>query len=322
MPISILISPDGAFMSTEGESVVRNKGKSLVSFPDAFTIIDLETTGLFPQYDSIIEASALRVRGGEVVETFSSLVKPYDPIDSYIEELTGITNKMLESAPSPEDVLPAFVDFIGDDIVIGYNVNFDVNFLYDWSEIILKCPFKNDYIDEMRIARKALPELKHHRLKDVSAAFGIEQKDAHRSLSDCETALLVYNALKEKVSSGVGFDAFAASFKKTKFDLRNIQAQNADFDESHPLFGKHCVFTGTLAKMTRAEAAQIVANFGGICDNNITKKTNFLILGNNDYCSTLKDGKSNKQKKAEEYKLGGIDIEIIPESVFYDLLEE
>jgi len=65
---------------------------------------------------------------------------------------------------------------------------------------------------------------------------------------------------------------------------------------------------------------QLVADFGGINEDTVTKQTNFLVLGNNDYCSTIKDGKSTKQKKAEAYKLKGSDIEIISENVFYDMI--
>ncbi|XBG72461.1 hypothetical protein V4S28_09460 [Enterococcus cecorum] len=68
--------------------------------------------------------------------------------------------------------------------------------------------------------------------------------------------------------------------------------------------------------------AKIVADLGGINENKVTLKTNYLILGNNDYCKTIKDGKSSKQKKAEEYKSRGQDIEIIPENVFYDIVNE
>ena len=67
---------------------------------------------------------------------------------------------------------------------------------------------------------------------------------------------------------------------------------------------------------------QIVADLGGKNADNVTKKTNDLILGNNDYCKSIKDGKSSKQKKAEKLKLDGYDIEIIPENVFYDIISE
>lgn len=94
------------------------------------------------------------------------------------------------------------------------------------------------------------------------------------------------------------------------------------FDENHPLFGKVCVFTGTLEKMQRKEVMQLVADLGGIPGDNITKKTNYLVLGNNDYCKTIKDGKSTKQKKAEKLILDGADLQIIPEEVFYELVLE
>lgn len=126
--------------------------------------------------------------------------------------------------------------------------------------------------------------------------------------------------MKEKVLESGTIDDFVAKFNNRKsYDLRKITAESDDFDETHPLFGMHCVFTGTLEKMTRTEAAQIVVNLGGICDNGITKKTNFLVLGANDY-TRIKENKSNKQRKAEEYKLNGADIEIVPEGVFYDMI--
>lgn len=81
-----------------------------------------------------------------------------------------------------------------------------------------------------------------------------------------------------------------------------------------------CVFTGTLDKMQRKEAMQLIADLGGIPGDGVTKKTNYLILGNNDYCKTIKDGKSSKQKKAEKMILEGADLQIVPEAVFYDIV--
>ncbi len=103
---------------------------------------------------------------------------------------------------------------------------------------------------------------------------------------------------------------------------KNIFPQTENFDETHPLYNKTCVFTGVLEKVDRKQAMQIVANLGGICGDSVTSKTNYLILGNNDYCRSIKDGKSSKQKKAEILKLKGNDIEIIPENVFYEMIEE
>ena len=299
------------------------KGKSLIDFPNNYCVVDLETTGLSPEYDEIIEISALRVRSGLVVDSFSTLVKPRRKITAKITSITGITNDMVASAPMLADVLPAACTFIGNDTLIGSNVGFDVSFLYNAVQSVQGGYFSNDYIDTVRIARKVFPELPHHRLCDVAAAVGVSPKRYHRALDDCQTTFECFSAMRDLVIQNEGIEAFTRKHHfYTKPDLRTITAENTVFDETHPLFGKHCVFTGALQKMTRTDAAQLVVNVGGICDNNITKKTNFLILGNNDYCKSITDGKSSKQKKAEEYKQNGLDIEVIPEDVFYDMLGE
>ena len=86
------------------------------------------------------------------------------------------------------------------------------------------------------------------------------------------------------------------------------------------MYQKVCCFTGKLENLQRKDAMQLVVDLGGIVANSVTKKTNYLILGNNDYCPTIKDGKSSKQKKAEKLKLSGQDIDIISENTFYEML--
>ena len=321
--------PEIFFGENQKIKAVRNgKGKSLILFPEKYVVVDIETTGLSPRYDEIIEISAIRYDSGKKVDVFSTLVKPDNEIDDYITELTGITNEMVEGAPTIDDCINDFIDFMGEDIVIGYNVNFDINFLYD---NLLECKnevVKNDFVDVMRIARKALPELKHHRQKDIASYFGIPLLGAHRAEVDCEVCNECFVALKDEIiKSGVELEAFIQQFKhKSRFhkgvSAKDIKSENMNFDESHPLYGKVCVFTGALEKMHRKEAMQLVANLGGIPGDGVTKKTNFLILGNNDYCKTIVDGKSSKQKKAEKLILEGQDLQILPEEVFYDIAIE
>lgn len=325
MPITISIGLEGVSLNDSGSArrIREHKGKNIIALPNNYTIIDLETTGLDPSFDSIIEFAAMRIRNGSVEQTFQTLVKPYDEIDDFITELTGITAEMLVSAPLPEEIFPAIYDFIGSDVVVGHNSNFDVNFLYDWFEIILKRDFSNPYIDTMRFARKLLPELKHHRLCDISESLHVMPTDLHRAMKDCQTTYKCFLKLSELAVEKYGTEAeFAKSFaqKRNKFDVRSVSTEKTEFDETHPLYGKVCVFTGKLDKMSRRDAAQFVVDFGGICDEGITKKTNYLILGDNDYCKTIKNGKSTKHKKAEQYKLNGYDIEIISEDVFYNMI--
>lgn len=305
--------------------IIRNKGDKITTFPDNYTIIDLETTGLSPLYDSIIEFGAIKVKNNKIIDTYQQLINPGFEISDFITDLTGITNDMLKDKPLIENVIYNIIEYIGDDIVVGHNVNFDVNFLYDNLMLICEKEFSNSYIDTMRFSRKLHKELKHHRLSDMIDFYNIQASDAHRALADCYSTFELFNQLKiDAIKEYGNLESFSDSFKKksTSDRLKKIESTNTVFDTSHPLFDKLCVFTGTLEKMKRADAAQIVVDFGGQVSNGITKKTNYLILGNNDYCSSIKDGKSSKQKKAEELIHKGCDLKIISEDVFYDLILE
>ena len=303
------------------------KGKSIISLTDDYTVIDIETTDLSPEYGEIIEIAAIKYRNGVIVDSFSSLIalpEYYGDLDSFISQLTGITNEMLSSAPTIEDVLPSFKSFIGDDILIGHNVAFDINFLYDAFIRVLEEPLTNDFVNTIRITRKLYPELGNYKLVNLAREFKISATTGHRALADCETTNALYSYLKDIVFQRFNnVEDFYKLFKKKKsLIVKDLSPECTEFDETHPLYKKTCVFTGTLEKMSRKDAMQYVVNLGGLVGENVTQKTNYLILGNNDYCKTIKGGKSNKHKKAEALKLAGNDIEVISENLFYSLLSE
>lgn len=306
----------------------ENKGKSLFLFPDDFTVIDIETTGVLPMYDEIIELSALRIRDNKVVDRFSSLVKPEEEVSSFIEDLTGISNEMLQNERNIQTVLPEYLDFVGQDVLVGHNVNYDVNFIYDYARSTMDKIFSNDFVDTMRLSRYILKnKVKNHKLKTLSKHYEINRDVVHRGEADCIATLELLHKLKHEAVEIYAFvDNLISEFNKRKKEstllAKNIKAETNEFDATHPLFEKMCVFTGALDDMPRREAMQIVVNLGGICEDRVTKKTNFLILGNTAYLQTKHKGKSSKQKKAEQYKLEGQEIEIIPESVFIDLISE
>lgn len=293
------------------------KGHSLLTIPQDCTVIDTETTGYDPYWDEIIEIAALRVRGGKIVDCFSSLIRPAATVDNFITQLTGITNDELAAAPDIQEVLPQFLDFVGNDVVVGHNAHFDVNFIYDAAAGFLNRPFVNDIVDTMRLARHALPDLDSHSLSSVAAALGVTRVGEHRSLGDCKTTYAVLQAL---AATGFDFDGVKRTRSNHQVKASDIAACAGAEQPDNPLYGKVCVFTGTL-EMPRRVAMQAVVNIGGICADSITKKTNFLVLGNNDYCTTIRDGKSTKQKKAESLILKGQDLKILSESVFYDLIQ-
>ncbi len=320
--IRIVVHEDGKITietgnsSSGGCSQRTEKGKSLLLSVKDFTAIDLETTGLSPDYDSIIELAAIRYRDGKPTDRYSQLVNPGFGLDEFITELTGITDDMLEGSPEIEKVLPDYLSFIGDDIIVGHNVNFDVNFVYDNCINQHLPPFRNDFIDTMRMARRLHKDWPNHKLDTMLSRLDVGDRTLHRALNDTELTAECYL----QMTNDPNFAAAMSTAWHGGPSAKDIVAQEGFLDESSPLFGKVCVFTGALEGMTRKEAMQIVANIGGICGDGVTKKTNYLILGNNDYCASIKDGKSSKQKKAEKLILEGADLQIIPESVFFDMI--
>lgn len=313
----------------------EHKGNNIVALPDSFVVLDVETTGLDASC-SIIEVGAICYDRGDCAR-FCSLIQPYHwpwmPegvfIDPYITALTGITNEMLQDAPTEDAVIPDLLAFIGNDVIIGHNVNFDVNFVYDAAER-LGLHFKNDFIDTLRISRKQLPELDHHRLQDIAAALNVPQSAAHRSMEDCETTLACYLELQRRILAEMSEEAFISLFdRRGRGGKSRVDAFLAGADlpelievDDSPIFGKIVVFTGALERLPRADAMALVARLGGIPSDSLTRKTNVLVIGNRDFSSSVKNGKSNKMKKAEELAAKGADIIILSENSFFDMIEE
>ena len=313
----------------KGVNVIRNKGKSLIAFPTSFTVIDIETTGLDPKYDEIIELSAVKVRNGEVVDEYSTLVKPSYDASEFITELTGITNAELQHAPELSKVLSEYMTFMGDDIIVGHNVNFDINFLYDKYQNVSSQHFSNDFVDTLRLARFLLRTLPHHRLIDLVEHYNISDSVEHRGLSDAYAAWYVLKGLYataleqySDVEQLVAEFRLRANHPHPKLKANSVATDKTEFDITHPLFGQYCVFTGALEKMLRKDAFQFVVDCGGVVQDNVNKNTNYLIVGSFAYSSGVRNGKSGKLKRAEELILKGRDLAVISENVFYDMIDD
>lgn len=161
-----------------------------------FVAIDVETTGLSPLYNELIEVSAIKYEGAKKIDTFSTLIKPKKEISNVITNLTGITNKMLENAPAVEEVMPKIIDFIGENPIVAHNANFDYNFLQNNSN---KSFTNNKVIDTVAISRKMLPSLPNHKLNTVAKCIGIQEEGFHRAEFDCECCAKIYIKYLENI---------------------------------------------------------------------------------------------------------------------------
>lgn len=152
-------------------------------FDGEFVALDLETTGFIPSENELIEIGAVRIRNGEIVETFQRLIKPSKPIRENITQLTGLTNDDVAQAPDASQVLPELHAFIGRAPIVAHNVDFDVPFLkYHLSMLNLDLP--NPTIDTLSLSHLLITGIKRFRLNQVAKYLKISQEQHHRALDD------------------------------------------------------------------------------------------------------------------------------------------
>ena len=163
----------------------------------SFTVIDIETTGLSKSNDEIVELAAIKYRNGVEVDKFVSLVKPKFGIPEDVIAIHHITNRMVLFSPRIEQVLPEFLAFLGDDLLVGHNVNFDVGFIEVASRRLGYDP-EWKYVDTISVAKKLYPGLENYKQATVMNAIGYRQAVAHRAEEDCRgCAQILLNALRK-----------------------------------------------------------------------------------------------------------------------------
>lgn len=164
-----------------------------------FTAIDLETTGLAPQRDRIIEIGAVKYEDGCAKEVFSTLVHPQiTELPERIVALTGITEEMLTDAPEEEAAMRSLLTFLeGEEVLLGHNVIFDYAFLKVAARRIGR-EFSYQGLDTLTISRVCHPELPSKTLAAMCEAYKIENERAHRAFEDAEAAAKLYLCLKER----------------------------------------------------------------------------------------------------------------------------
>lgn len=157
----------------------------------SYVCVDIETTGVSPQWHRIIEIGALKVKDGEVVDTFSELIDPRDRLPKAITELTGITKEMLIGKPGIDEVLPKFIEFVGDEVLLGHNVRFDYSFLKQ-NATKLGLEFQKTGMDTLRIARAKCASLESRSLDFLCKHFNIVDENHHRAFNDAKVTHELY----------------------------------------------------------------------------------------------------------------------------------
>lgn len=164
-----------------------------------YTVVDLETTGLMPGLDEIMEIAAIKVSNGKILSEVSELLHIDKKLPQHVQELTGITPEILASqGKDPKDTLAKFLQYVGGDRVVGHNVAFDVAFIRAGCKKYGLEQFNNLEVDTRQIAHQRVPQLKNYQLQTVAEQLGIQVNRMHRALDDCKTTLKIYHKMMEK----------------------------------------------------------------------------------------------------------------------------
>ena len=180
--------------------MAAKRGTQKTKYTPDYVVFDLETTGISRVYDEVVEISAVKVRGGKVVDEFSTLVNPGRHIPSGASQVNGITDQMVAYAPRFVKVLQEFLDFTEGYPLVGHNIaSFDMKFICRDAEKYYGSVPVNDYIDTLPLARKHLPNLSHHKLTDLASYYGLTTDGAHRALNDCRMNQQVYECMVKEM---------------------------------------------------------------------------------------------------------------------------
>ncbi|HEY5560155.1 MAG TPA: PolC-type DNA polymerase III [Clostridiaceae bacterium] len=173
------------------------------TFQENYVVFDFETTGLSSEKDKIIEIGAVKISNGEIIETFSKFVNPKRDIPEKIVQLTGINNDIVANEATIDVVLPDFIKFIGDAILVAHNAEFDVSFLKKNLRGI-SCDFNSDYLDTIPLCKFLYPELKRYKLDIVAKHLGIHPFSHHRAIDDARaTGEILLRCFKDLLDKNI-----------------------------------------------------------------------------------------------------------------------
>ena len=187
--LKVIYGVEAYLIDDLGSVVTMPRGQSL---DDTFVVFDIETTGLSKETESITEIGAVKVVDGKIIDRFSTFVNPERPIPAEITQLTGITNEMVADAPVITEILPKFLEFCQDAVLVAHNANFDTGFIRLNAERKCGIEVKNTVLDTLELSRALLPELKKHKLDIICEQLGVSLEGHHRAVNDAEATAEVF----------------------------------------------------------------------------------------------------------------------------------
>ncbi|MEH6446910.1 MAG: 3'-5' exonuclease [Oceanospirillaceae bacterium] len=202
-----------------------------MSLANSLVVLDFETSGMSPDHgDRAIEVGAVRLEKGVVVDEFQALMNPGFKVSGFIEDFTGISNKMLAKAPPCAQVMSSFADFLGDSNLLAHNASFDQRFL-DSEFRFIKRAYRGEFCCSMLTSRRIFQEAPNHKLESLVSYINLPVEGRfHRALNDAEMTSGVWLAMLAKI--GAEYGCSDISFSTMKELSRVSKKQVRKFFES------------------------------------------------------------------------------------------
>ncbi len=292
--IKILYGCEGYYINDVDDRLAVN-GSANMPFDGEYVAFDLETTGLY-RHDTIIEIGAVRMKQGVEVERFQTFVDPKRRLHPKTVELTGITDDMLKGAPTIEEILPQFKEFVGDSILVAHNADFDANFVRRACED-LGIEWDMTYVDTLTISQCLMPEMGRFSLDVVAKKFDLADFNHHRAGDDALVCGKIASRLFEMLTErGV---ADVQSMNDAMLPLRPVHRQETVRCQHIVLFAKNQMGLRNLYRLISESNLKFYKKFPRIFKSELLKYREGLIIGsaceNNELFQAVISGKSDKE---------------------------
>lgn len=314
--ITLIKTDEKKVRKSDSQSQSFTLGTTIHKNISDYTVIDIETTGKYVKHCEIIELSAVRVRNSQIVDKYSTLIRPEKKVPAEITELTGITDEMLENAPSISEKLPEYLAFIDNDVILGHNIaSFDRHIISRYCSELGLPLLENDTLDTLQYAHFCDIDVDDYKLTTLTAFLGINHSDAHRALADCVANFECYEKLKEHFNGIYRSSPFNQSRERVEVDKSVL----SEVTEKIDLSGKSVCLTGAFNRGSRSSVQAEIENLGAVVVKGVSSKTDYLIVGGSGSADWKFGNYGDKVKKALEYQEKGKNIKIVSEEDIFSV---
>ena len=303
LDFKIIYGVEAYLVDDTRQIVINSMGQN---FNDTFVVFDLETTGFSAEVDRIIEIGAVKIKNGEIVDNFSKFVNPKIPIPFRIEKLTGINDSMVMEAEPIEKILPEFLEFCGDAVMVAHNAGFDTSFIINNAER-LGIKYDPTIMDTVLLAQFVIPNLHNYKLDTLCKHLAVSLENHHRAVDDAQATAYIYLKMVKMLE------------ERDIFDLDKLnEARKLDDEAIKKLHQYHCIILASseqgrinLYRLISASHLQYFSRFPKIPKSLVNKYREGLIIGSACEAGELFRAMVNGRSEAEIARIVS----------FYDYLE-